>query len=376
VILPAKTKYLLLSVLLVALPAHRALALLNLDGTRNQVFVFGSVSFAYNSNIFSESTSRGDYSVTGEAGIELKRRAGIIAINCTVKLAYQRYNTYTGENALNPNFYIEFAKTTGRTTGSLTINAYRESRSDSAVNILTHSWNIPVGLSIKYPLNDKFYVTSSTSYLERRYIANAALANYRDYTESADVFYVYTSKLDLDGGYRIRLSKTSIGRDTYDHWFNFGATGGLMAKLNGSIRFGYQIREINGGEKFNHFNALAALNWPVTRKLTFSSQASRDFNTIATGASVDSTSLALRANYVFTRKADMEGGVSYGRNLFLGGLPPQRYDHFIGWDISGGYKLNDHLRLAATYNYLQNWSTLNFSEFTRHGFSLDIASRF
>jgi hypothetical protein len=150
----------------------------------------------------------------------------------------------------------------------------------------------------------------------------------------------------------------------------------LLAKLNGAIRFGYQIREINGGESFNHFNALAALNWPVTRKLSLSSQISRDFNTIATGSSVDSTSVALRANYVFTRKADIEGGVAYGRNLFLGGLPPQRRDDFFSWDISGGYKFNDHLRLAASYNYLQNWSTLNFSDFTRHGFSLDIASRF
>lgn len=375
-IFPAKAKYFFLSVLLVALPAHRAQALLNLDGSRNQVFLFGSVTFAYNSNIFSESTARGDNSVTGEAGIELKRRAGIIAVNCTAKLSYQRYTTYTGESALNPSFYIEFNKTTGRTTGSLTINAYRESRSDSAVNILTHSWNFPLGLSIKYPLNDKFYVTSQSGYLERRYLNNTALANYRDYTEAVDVFYVYTSKLDLDGGYRIRASKTSIGRETYDHWFNLGATGGLFAKLNGSIRFGYQIREVNGGGNFNHFNALAALTWPVTRKLTFSSQISRDFNTIATGDSVDSTSLALRANYVITRKADLESGLTYGRNLFLGGLPPQRRDHFFGWDISGHYRFNDHLRLAASYNYLQNWSTLNTSNFTRHAFSLDIASRF
>jgi hypothetical protein len=373
VIYPAQTKRLILSVLLLALPAHGAFALLNLDGSRNQVFVFSSASFAYNSNIFSDSTARGDYSVTGEAGIELKRRAGIIAVDCTIKLAYQSYAKYTADNALNPSFYIEFSKTTGRTTGSLTVNAYRESRSDSAVNLLTQSWNVPLGLNIKYPLNDKFYVTSQTGYLERRFIDNTALANYRDYTESVDVYYVYTSKLDLDAGYRIRASSTSIGRDTYDHWFDFGATGGLMAKLSGSIRFGYQIRELKGGGSFGQFNALAALNWPVTRKLTLSSQISRDFNTIATGDSVDATSFALRANFAFTRKADMECGITYGRNLFLGG---KRQDDFFSWDVSGGYKLNDHLRLAASYNYLQNWSALNFSDFTRHGFSFDISSRF
>jgi hypothetical protein len=362
-------------VLLVALPPQRASALLNLDGTRNQVFVFGTVTFAYSSNLFAEASARGDYSANTELGVELKRRAGIIAVNGTAKFDYQRFSHYTSENAFNPYFFIEFSKTTGRTTGSFTVSAFRESRSDSAVNLRTNSWNFPLALSIKYPLNDKFYVNSSTGYLSRRYSSNPALANYRDYSESVDLFYVYTSKLDLVGGYRVRLSKTSIGPDTTDHWFNVGATGSLVAKLNGSIRFGYQIRHITGGESFNHVNAQAELGWTVTRKFSLSGQVSRDFNTIATGASVDSTTLGLRTTYVLTRKADLEGGVAYGRNNFLG-IAPQRRDHYFSWDVGGHYKFNDHLRLAAVYSCLNNSSTSAFADFKRYGFSLDLASRF
>ena len=143
----------LLSLLLAVFSAPCAQALLNLEGTRDQVFVFGSVTFAYNSNIFYDATNRGDYSEKGEVGVDLKRRAGVIAISSTAKVDYERFNKYTGESALNPNFAIEFSKLTGRLTGTLSLGAFRESRSDSAVNLRTNSWNVPVSLTIKYPLN-------------------------------------------------------------------------------------------------------------------------------------------------------------------------------------------------------------------------------
>ncbi|HKB56097.1 MAG TPA: outer membrane beta-barrel protein [Lacunisphaera sp.] len=375
---PGKGRLYLLGVFTLGLALPRAPALLNIDGSRNQLFVFGSVAFAYNSNVFSDYTNRADYTITADAGVDLKRRAGIIAVNATVKVDYVRYGKYSDENAVNPGFYIEFNKTTGRTTGAITINAFRESRADSAVNLRTSSWNFPLGLSLKYPVNDKFYVTSSTSYLQRRYPASTALANYTDYTEGLDLFYVYTSKLDLVGGYRIRVSRTSIGNNTTDHWFNVGATGGLLAKLSGSIRLGYQIRETSGsgGENFAQVNASGSLSWPVTRKLGLSGSINRDFNTIATGASVDSTGVALRATYAFTRKIEFGSGVGYGRNKFLARDQPPRTDDFFSFDVSAHYKMNEQLSLGASYTYFRNSSNISFSQFDRQGFSFDIASRY
>ena len=374
---PGAIKRVLLIGLLAVLPLQRAEALLNVEGSRTQLFVFGGASFAYNSNIFSDSTQRGDSSVTGEVGMDFNRDAGLIAVNGTAKLSYQRFATYTDQSALDPNFSIAFVKGTGRLTGSFSASAFRESRSDSAVNLRTNSWNIPLDLKLRYPVSDRFYGTSDTGYLQRTYSGDdPELHNYHDYDEALDLFYIYTSKLDLVAGYRIRYSQATGSPDAYDHWFNVGATGALLAKLNGSVRFGYEIRDIDRGESFDHFNVLAALNWTVTRKLTLSSQISRDFNTIATGASVDSTVVALRANYAFTRKWEVEGGIAYGRNLFLNGTVQSRRDDFFGTDIGIHYKLNDHFRLAVSYTYLQNWSTLSFSDFDRNGFSVSLSSRF
>lgn len=377
-IFPPRARILLLAIAVFVLGLSPARALINLDGQRNQLFVFGSVAFGYDSNIFSDQNARGDYTVTGAVGAEIKRRAGIIAVNATGTLNYVAYGSYSDENSFNPNFSLEFNKSTGRTTGALTISAYRESRSDSAVNLRTNSWNFPVGLSLKYPVNDRYYLTSQTTYLRRRYVDTTALANYTDYSQALDVFYVYTSKLDLLGGYRIRVSKTSIGDNTYDHWFNVGASGGLFAKLNGTVRLGYQFRNISGGtsDNYSHLNALAAITWPVTRKINLNGSLSRDFSTIATGASVDSTSASLRATYSFTRKIEFNGGLAFGVNRFLGTPPPERRDTFFSYDVGAHYRMNEHLQVGASYTYFRNWSTFALSDFDRHGFSLDVSSRY
>lgn len=353
-----------------------ARALINVDGSRNQLFVFGSVTFGYDSNIFSDATDRGDYTTSAAVGVELKRRAGVIAVNATATFSYSDYGQFSDQNSFDPNFRLELNKTAGRTTGAFTVSAYRESRADSSVNLRTNSWNFPVGLSIKYPVNDKYYFTSQTGYLRRRYVESATLANYRDYTQSLDIFYVYTSKLDLVGGYRIRVSQTSLGDDTVDHWFNVGATGGLFAKLNGTLRLGYQIRDISHTQTFTHINALASVGWPVTRKLNLSGTLTRDFNTIATGVSVDSTAATLRANYAINRQFEILAGISYGRNNFLGTPPPVRRDTYFSWDAGLRYKMNEHFQAGVTYTYFHNWSTFNFSDFTRNGIAFDIASRF
>jgi len=286
-----------------------------------------------------------------------------------------RFAKITGQNGLNPTFYVEFNKTTGRTTGALTINAYRSNRADSAVNLRTTSWNFPLGLNVKYPINDRFYVTSQTGYLSRRFVNNNALSNYLDYTEGVDLYYVYTSKLDLLGGYRVRSADTDAGK-TLDQNFSLGATGGILAKLNGLIRLGYKVRDIyKTHDQYSQWSVNTALTWNATRKLAVTAQASRDFSTTATALSVDSLSGTLHATYVFTRKFQAETGIGGGRNLFLGSTP-RRQDEFFSWDVGATFNYNEHFKANFAYNYLHNWSTLSTSTFVRNGYSLNLSSRF
>lgn len=376
IVIRCARQFVLAAVVLTLAVPPAAFGLINLNGTRNQIFVFGEASFGYDSNVFAENEGRDDYTMTGSIGAELKRRAGIISVNARATLDYLRFNRFSDQSAWNPNFFVEFNKANGRTTGSLTLNAFRASKADSAVNLRTQSWNIPVGLNLKYPVNDKFYLTSQTGYLRRTFSDLVTLADYTDYTQALDLFYVFSSKLDLVGGYRVRFARTQVQGRTTDHDFSFGATGGILAKVNGSLRAGYQLREVDRtGETFDHFTVAAALTWNATRKIAVTMQAIRDFNTTATGASVASTTTSLRASYVFTRKFEVEAGVGYGRNDFVGFGEGTREDDFFTWDLSATYAWNEHLRVGGSYHSLTNWSTFGFSDFDRHTYTFDIGSR-
>jgi hypothetical protein len=368
-----RSRILLPAALLAAVPSP---ALLNIDGTKNQIFVFGGVAFAHSSNIFSQRDGEGDYTVTAHAGADLKRRAGIISVDATTRIDYVRYGEFTDENTFNPRFSVDFTKTTGRTTGTLKLSAYRETRSDSAVNLRTSSWNVPAEFSFKYPINEKLYVTSATSYLRRTYSDSAAaLVDYTDYSEAVDLYYIYTSKLDLFAGYRFRSSRTSDARRSLDHGFSLGATGGLFSKMSGTVRLGYQVRDVRDGDQFGQMNAMASVNWPVTRKLLFSLQAARDFSTIATGSSVDSSSLTLNGLYTYSSKLDFHALVSAGRNKFLADALA-RQDTFFSWEAGLRYRMIEHPQMGASYVYLRNWSVLDQADFDNHGFSFDVTARY
>jgi hypothetical protein len=351
--------------------------LLNIDGTRNQVFVFGNFTISHDSNIFSSSASgTGDYIYTASLGVELKRRAGIIAVNARAVIDRQEFLKNKTQSAFNPTFYLELNKTTGRTTGAFTINAFRSSHADSAVNLRTQTWNFPLGLNVKYPINDKFYVTSTSGYLKRSYTDTSGLLNYTDYSEGIDLLYVFTTKTDLSLTYRIRIGETTLDTTT-DQSLMFGLVNQIIPKVNGSLRAGVQRRTIDStNNTFNQLTLSADVTWNVTRKFSVTGTAIRDFNTTAVGGSTDSLSAQLRGYYDFNRKYQANGGLGYGRNRFLDGTTAGRRDEFFSWDVGLAANWSQHLRVNVSYNYLRNWSTVSFSDFERTGYSLSIDSRY
>lgn len=354
-----------------------ARALLNIDGTRNQIFVFGTASVTHDSNIFSGADGQGDYITSAVIGLELKRKRGIIAINANAKVDFTQFKTFTDLTAWNPTFGMELNKTTGRTTGAFTLSAYRSNRSDSAVNLRVSSWNFPLGLNIKYPINDRLYVTSSTGYLGRKYVDNNALVNYTDYSEGIDVFYTYSSKLDLVGGYRVRVSNAGPDATTYDHSVSFGAVGGLLPKVSGTLRGGYQLRQVTASrETFSQATLSASLGWTPTRKLSFGLQISRDFTTTAVGGTVDTLNGSLSGSYSFSRKLEFSTGIAGGRNLFPGVAGGSRTDWYFSWNAATRYTQSERFGVGLSYSHMINWSSLNFSDFSRSTYAFDVSSRF
>lgn len=377
--LPSFTRFALAAVLAAGIACPPAPALVSLNDGRNQIFVTASAGFTWDSNIYANATSSGDYLFNAALGLELKRRAGLIAVDGSVMIDATQFADNTSENSLNPRFRTEFSKQSGRTTGVLALGAARQSRADSATNLRSESWLYDATLNLKYPVIERYSIAGSVGYSRLDYLNNAILVDLETFSASADLFYVYTSERDLFAGYRYRHGDTSASTAFDDHAFTLGVSGRILPKLNGVVRFGYQVRQPSGTaeDSYEAFTASAAATWNLSRRLGLTVQAAKDFSTTATNLNVDALTFNLDAQYTMNSKLSFSAGVGYGINDFLGAPGGNRHDEFFSWTAGVTYRvLDERLSASLVYAYLRNWSTLDYSDFERNSLNLNLSSRF
>ncbi len=365
---------------LAAAGAPRAGAILELNEGRDRFVVNADYGVTYDSNHFEHSGSEGDYNQSLSVGADYVRRAGLIGVDASVSVTTARFRKFSADDFTNPSFALDFTKGKGRLTGSFRLSAQRESRGEVVVNLWTNSWHYGSNLTLRYPFSDRYYVTSTSAYDLRDYLQSSALFDLASYSEGLDAFYVYSSKLDLLGGYRIRWGDAQGGTRSLDQAVTMGATGGILPKLSGSIRAGYQWRNETGagGGNYGSFTTNVSLAWPVTKQITFNGQVSEDFMTSATDVSVDTTGLTLTASFKpNTRlKVALETSASYLVNRFLGIRGAGREDWATEFTADLSIPIKTHLAVALSYGYTDNHSNVAFAQFARHTAALKLSAHY
>ena len=370
---------LLVTVASVLMVPHAA-GLIEMNEGRDKITVNADYGISYDSNIFARSGSAGDTDQTLSFGANYIRRAGMIGFSSTASVTFARFEKFSSEDFTNPSLAMELTKDDGRLTGSLSLAGQRESRSDDAANIRANSWHYSSALGLRYPVNDRYYLTSSTEISQRDYVQNTPLFDLSSYAESVDLCYVYSSKLDLLGGYRIRLGQAQGGTGTRDSAFTLGATGGILPKLSGTVRAGYQWRYEDGidGGNYQSLTTALSLAWPVNKRTTFSFQASKDFMTAATDISVDATAFDLSATLKPNLKVKIaftaEAGYTISRYLGVAGAG--REDRALSFAAHLSVPIKSHLSAALSYGYYNNDSNFTYSKYERRTASLGVSLKY
>ena len=283
----------LLLAVLTSLPAH---AFISLNEGSDHLYATGTASLAYDSNIFAHAGGEGDYIYSAGLIMEYSRRAGLIGVNASVAINASRFGRNPTQDFNNPAFTAEFIKSGGRTTGTLKLLAARESQADVVAGLRTESWNYGAGLKFKYPVIERYSFSGNLDYIDCVYDQPTALTDLQTYTAGTDLLYALTSARDLVAGYQFRRSETSSASSFDDHSFTAGVSGRILAKLNGSLRAGYEVRSPRGTTTDGAYRGLAAsgsLTWTVSRTLTVNGQVSRDVSVTANNQSVNTTSGSL-----------------------------------------------------------------------------------
>ncbi len=357
-------------------PAH---ALIKFANAQGDLFVTGAAGVTYDSNLFATSAEQDDTSYNASVELEYKRKAGLIGVNGNLGWYFGFYDRFESEDYADPRGRVELTKDSGRTTGSLLLGAARQSRTEAALNLRTTSWDYDASLNVKYPVIERYTITGLLAYNRRDFTENTTLVDLNTYTASADLFYVYRSDRDLLGGYRYRVTDTSSNTRNYDHAFTLGVSGRILPKLNGTVRGGFQSRRsersFGATQHFDAVTASASATWIASRRWNVIASASRDFSTLATDVSVESTSLGLDTSYALTAKASLLGGVGLGWLKHLGLPTERRDDTYFTYNAGASYTFSDRLKVSLTYFYYQNWSSRSFSDYDRHSLSLNLTSR-
>ncbi len=358
--------------------APPARAFLEFNDGRDRITATAAYGITYDSNLDARAGGPGDYSQSLTVGADYVRRAGLIGVDASIGVATGRFHRYGDQDYTNPTAKLELNKSKGRLTGSVALSAQRESRSDVSANIRTNSWYYDAALNARYPINDRYYFTSTSEYNRRDYLRTAALYNLSSVSEALDVFYRYSSKLDLQGGYRFRYGDAENGSTTQDNAATFGVTGSLLPKLNGSVRVGYQWRREAGAQpgRFSAVTSALALTWPATKRLVFTSAVSKDFMTTATDISVDATAFSLGASLTPAPRLNLTAGVGYTSSRYLGPQGGGRVDRAPSGNAALSFAFTSVISSSISYAYTDNQSNVALSDFSRHTVAFTLSARY
>lgn len=368
----------------------QARALLNFNEGKDLVFVTASYSIGLDTNVFTRKSADSSTTHTLAVSADYTRNAGLISVAANVSASAGRFDDVPNQDFSDPKFALSFRKRYGRTTGTLGLTAGRESQPDPDAGQRTRSWSTGGNLSLRYPVNDRYYFTNSFGANTRIYDDSNVFSNLWTYSEGIALNYVYSSKLDLNGGYTVSLSETSRNTTAWDQSLTVGASGGILPKLSGTIRAGLQRRDsesrIGGDESFYAFTSGTTLKWLYSRKLTFNADFNQDFSTTSTDVSVNRATAGLNATFSVSSKYIANAGVSYTLSDYLGkaGEIPaptgstgiNRRDYMFQFTASIGAAITTHIRTSLAYAYMLNTSNLSSASFERQTLALTIVATY
>lgn len=364
------------AVLAAAVSAPRALALVSLEDGRDHAFVDATFETGYDSNVFANAQSGGSMTYEGSLGIEFARRAGWIGVNATASLNWARYAEFASQDYVDPKFTAELTKQTGRTTGSLTMSAQREDRTDVTINTRDTSWNYDTGLDIQYPVIERYSITGTLDFDKIDYTDRALFTDQRTYTGNLYLYYILNEQRDLFLDARDRYTDESNETHDLDKALSAGVSGRVYGPFNGSVQIGYQTRKtfggIDNGDTYQDVTASGTTTWNVNRRITVTGALSRDYSTTALAESIESTRTSLTLQDSFTAKSSGTLTGAIGENRFIGvegEVGPHgehRVDDFISMTANYFYTVNQHLKLSINYTYYRSFSNVGYAEFSRN----------
>lgn len=370
---------------LAAMPAFAApfLAI----GDNAELFVTARTEARYEDNLtFASKNLIDDFIFEFAPGVELTFGKSSLTKGSVV--LYERFLSYL-ENTENNTELANVIATTTYEGSKLTVRvngSFRElaqNSRDLAGLAIVRTDVSTLGATAEVSITEKSKVGVGGSYSDAQYVKDNPAYGLKDsssITVPVNYYFAVRPKLDLSAGVQLR-STTVDGpsNDSDDIFYNVGARGEFTPKLLGSFAVGFNVRdgETNAADD-ESVGVKAGLTYLYSVKTQFTVDLSNDFDTAATGAAQEKSSVSVGVRSSIA--ADLSAFASLGyENVDYSTV--NREDDFYTGRVGLTYTLNQYISLDAGYNfYINRSSTPNNAatgpSFIANVFSISATARY
>ena len=334
----------------------------------------------YDSNVFLNDSEIGDFLARVGAGIAYQQEANSLAnLRARVGAESIRYSELVEQNATNLDAEFDFSY-----PNNVERNLYytvggswdQKTRSRREVGKRLRSDRLNARGSLFTRLGNKSGIRIS-GMMEEETFASDSYFGSNDVSADLDYLYRYSSKLDLELGYRYhKLKYEDANRSRQSgHFLGVGAKGQLTSKVNGYASFGAQYLDARfdllGGETDLLFYYELDLTWQAGDKTVISLSGASDFLSSPTGEINNHRDLSLLFDRTLSNRAKGRASVTLIDDDYRGNL--QRNER--AWRIDLNYSLyfSNSASAGATIQYERRNSTLSQFEYDHMRFSIDFS---
>lgn len=374
-------------------------------GDSVDLFFRGSISGQYRSNVFNSPTKQGDYLGILSPGLELNVGRNS---NANIKIVFREdfylYNDFSGLDTNLSNVFVDGIYNSGPLATVAGFSYVQRQQNTAGTGgvvaatngnlVRTDNYNAFVGA--EYDFSPKTYGDLTVRWNRVDYTNNDQFGNsfsdYDTFTTPLNVYYRYSPKLGIGGGYRFRYTDVDGNANTAvvsarnpgdytDHFLSLAVDGELLPKLTTRLNIGAQLRDFSNNQLSSlpssdtTFSMLSVFDYEYSPKLDLTAGFDRDFGTGAIGQSTITTGGFFGARYTFNDFISSNARITVN-NTDYEGDPRGRNDDTIRANAAVTYTPNIYLQFTLGYAYINNESNINGASFMGHTVDLTASLRY
>ena len=366
----------------------------------------GAVNVLWDSNIFrDEDSEEGDVTYVFSPGLELVIGSSSSKSQAIVRTNYDIIQYQDNDHLDKNNFHI--SANGGYSGHRLDLSGLAQYDEKQITSGESNKKNVTIDVEDvkgrvlgEYRLSPKFSFKAGADYFERSYVLNSRdeFADYSYIRFPLDLFYEWTSKIDLSAGYTYKDGKIDDyksgttrfgGYDYKSHFYNVGIRGSFSPKLSGFFKVGYRSRESGdsydtnpdgvrtpsdrGSGSNGHLGLDSGLTWKLTQKSIHSIVLERDFGVGGEGHITEISRIKVNSSYSVNSQWSANSELGYTiRDYQSDDREDKQY--LLGFGLR--YSANEYWSFSGGYRYHENNSTRSSFSYTSHNLYLTARLRY